>query len=82
MLLQMDGPWVTLRQHVYNVSLYLSYTVMQSDRNSSKTDTFHGPITYEPHVYTSFEQKITFARHENGRVGVFRIKMRSLVQKL
>ena len=22
--------------------------VMQSDRNSSKTDTFHEPITYEP----------------------------------
>ena len=26
------------------------YTVMQSDRNSSTTDTFHKPITYEPHV--------------------------------
>ena len=26
------------------------YTVMQSDRNSSKTDTFHEPITYEPRI--------------------------------
>ena len=26
------------------------YTVMQSDRNSSKMDTFHTPTTYEPHV--------------------------------
>ena len=26
------------------------YTVMQSDRNSSKTDTFHEPITYKPRV--------------------------------
>ena len=26
------------------------YTVMQSDRSSSKTDTFHTPATYEPHV--------------------------------
>ena len=59
------------------------YSVMQSDQNSSKTDTFHEPTTYEPHVYnTNSEQIITFARHEYGRVGVFRIKMRSLVQKL
>ena len=34
------------------------YSVVQSDRNSFKTDTFHKPTTYEPHVYTSFEQKI------------------------
>ena len=26
------------------------YSVMQSDWNSSKTDTFHEPATYEPHV--------------------------------
>ena len=58
------------------------YTVMQSDRNSLKTDTFHEPTTYEPYTKTSSEQKLTFARHDYGRVGVFRIKMRSLVQKL
>ena len=29
---------------------YCMYTVMQSDRNSSKTDTFHEPTTYTPHV--------------------------------
>ena len=29
------------------------YSVMQSDRNSSKTDTFHEPTTYEPQVETS-----------------------------
>ena len=55
---------------------------MQLDRNSSKTDTFHKPKTYERHVQTKNEQKTTFARHEYGRVGVFRIKIRSLVQKL
>ena len=49
---------------------------------SEQFDTFHEPITYEPRVLTSFEQIITFARHEYGRVEVFRIKMRSLVQKL
>ena len=26
--------------------------VMQSDRNSSKTDSFHKLTTYEPHVLT------------------------------
>ena len=31
---------------------------------------------------TNSEQIITFARHEYGRVWVFRIKIRSLVQKL
>ena len=56
--------------------------VQQSDRNSSKTDRFHKPTTYEQQVLTSSEQKITFARHEYGQVGVFRIKKTSLVQKL
>ena len=58
------------------------YSVMQSDRNSLKTDTFYKPTSYEPHVQTSFEEKITFSRNDYGQVGVFRIKMRSLVQKL
>ena len=31
---------------------------------------------------TSSEQKLNYARHDYGRVGVFRIKIRSLVQKL
>ena len=35
-----------------------------------------------PMFKTSFKQILTFARHEHGRVGIFRIKMRSLVQKL
>ena len=48
---------------------------MQSDRNSSKTDLFHKPTTYEQHIKTSSEQKIAFVRNENGRVGVFRIKI-------
>ena len=30
---------------------------MQSDRNSSKTNTFHEPITYGPPVRTSSEQQ-------------------------
>ena len=55
---------------------------MQSDRNSSKTDTFQQPITYKRHVQTNNEQKTTFARHEYGRVGVFRIKISSLLPKL
>ena len=29
---------------------FLCYSVMQSDRNSSKTNNFHEPTTYEPHV--------------------------------
>ena len=58
------------------------YSVMQSDRNSSKTVIFHEPITYEPKVLKNFEVIITFARHDYGRVGVFRINMKSLVQKL
>ena len=55
---------------------------MQSDRNSSKTETFHRSATYYPHVLTSSEVILTFARHDYGLVGVFRIMMRSLVQKL
>ena len=51
---------------------------MQSDRSSSKTDTFQNPTIYELHKYTSSEQKITFTRHEYGKVGVFRDKMISL----
>ena len=58
------------------------YTVMQSDRNSSKTDTFHKPITYKRHAQTNNEQKTTFARHEYGRVGVFGIKISSSLPKL
>ena len=60
---------------------YIRYTVMQSDRNSSKTDTFHNPITYKRHVQTNIEQKTRFARHEYGRVGVFRIKISPLLLK-
>ena len=47
----------------------MQYSVMQSDRNSSKTDSFHEPTTYNPDIQTSYEQITTFARHENGRVG-------------
>ena len=70
-----------LRDAVYN-SWTITYRVMQSDRNSLKTDTFHEPTTYERQVQTENEQKTTFARHEYGRVGVFRIKIRSLFLKL
>ena len=35
------------------------YRVMQSDRNTLKTDTFHEPTNYEPRVSTSSEQIIT-----------------------
>ena len=56
--------------------------MIKSDRNSEKNDIFHEPITYEPHVKTSSEQEVTFARHKYGQVGVFRIKMRLLVQRV
>ena len=59
-----------------------NYSVKQSDRNSSKTYLFHKPTNFDQRVKTRSEQKITFARHEYGQVGVFRIKMKSLVQKL
>ena len=61
---------------------YVQNSVMQSDRNSSKTGTFYEPTAYEPDVKTSSELIITFVMHEYGSVGVFRIKMRSLVQNL
>ena len=55
----------------------------QSDRNSLKADLLQEPTTYEQHPETSSEKKnITFARHECRRIGVFRIKMKSLGQKL
>ena len=54
---------------------------MQSDRNSSKTDNFHKPTTYEPDIFTISEQIITFSKCEYGRVGVFIIKMISSLQK-
>ena len=57
------------------------YSVKQSDRNSSKTDLFHKPATYEP-VQTSSKQNITYTSNEYGRVKVFRIKIKSLVLKL
>ena len=50
---------------------------MQSDYKSVSIQTLF--ISLQPHVYTSFKQIITFARHEYGQVEVFRIKMRSLV---
>ena len=56
-------------------------SVMQSDQNSSKADTFHEPTTYEPHVQTSSEKIIEISLNEYGRVTVFTIEKRSLVQK-
>ena len=47
-----------------------------------KTNLFHKPTTYERHILSNYGEKITFARYEYGQVGVFRIKIRSLVQKL
>ena len=80
------SPWIVTGSHTLWHSTYLwpstMYNVMQSDRNSSKTDTFHKPITYKRHVQTNNEQKTTFASHEYGRVGVFRIKISSLLPKL
>ena len=69
-------------ERISHVTNFDKYTVMQSDRNSSKAETFHNPTTYEPHIAKHSDQIITFARHEYGRVEVFRIRIRSLVQKL
>ena len=55
---------------------------MQLDRYSSKTEAFHGPTINEPVDLTSSEMILIFAIFEYGREGVFRIKKRSLVQKL
>ena len=51
-------------------------SVKQSDRNSSKMNVFHKLTSYEQ------QQQISFATDEYGQVGVFRIRMRSLLQKL
>ena len=58
------------------------YSVKQSDRNSSKTDTFHEPTANKSNVKTSSEELKTFARHKYGQAGVFKIEMWSIVQKL
>ena len=50
--------------------------MIQSDQNSSKTDTFYKPTTYELQVWTSSERIVYFAGYEYGPVGVFKIKMR------
>ena len=63
-------------------NIYMIYSVMQSDRNSSKNDIFHEPTAYKPNVKKTYEQKINFARHKYGRVGLFKIRIKSLVQKL
>ena len=67
---------------VLKLSCNTLYSMKQSDQDSLKTDTFHKPTTYEPYVCTSFEETIPFFTHEYGRVGVFRITMRSLDQKV
>ena len=57
------------------IAQFIIYSVKQSDRNSSETDTFHEPTAYEPNVQRSSEEIKTFARHEYGRVGVFKIEV-------
>ena len=52
---------------------------MQSDRNGSKTDTFYEPTTHKLHVWTSYETIITFARHKYELLGVFTLKMGSMI---
>ena len=42
------------------------YTVMLSDRNGSKIDTFHEPTTFKQNVQKSFDHITTFAGHEYG----------------
>ena len=51
---------------------------MESYRNSSKTCTFYEPKDYDTlaHIETIYEQMITFAIHEYGWVGIFKIKIR------
>ena len=63
-LIQHITPSLTPRINIFRIVKNILYSVMQSDRKSLKTDTFHEPKTYEPHVKTSSEQIITFARHE------------------
>ena len=63
-------PFLPLHFHMVKGS------VKQSDRNSSKMNVFHKLTSYEQ------QQQISFATDEYGQVGVFRIRMRSLLQKL
>ena len=60
-----------------------SFCVMQSNRNGSKIDTFHERKAYESHMLRQvLNKQKSFARHKYGQAGVFKIMMRSLVQKL
>ena len=56
-----------------NISIWLDAI------RSEQFENLHKPTTYEPRVKTGSKQIITFARHEYERVGVLRIKMRSIV---
>ena len=63
--------------HMYTLWIYTAWCNYGSEQFQN---TFHEPTTYEPHVKKCSKQIITFAGHEYGRVGVFRIEMRSLGQ--
>ena len=65
-------------------TLYMGYTIQCDVMRSVQFENgqFSWPTNYEPNVRTRSEQKINFATHENGRVGVFRIEIGSLDQKL
>ena len=51
----------------------------KANRNSSNTNAFHKPTNYEPYVWKSYKIIITIARHDYGRVEVFRIEIKSFV---
>ena len=70
-----SGNFLTVNRYTMNATagaLLIDYSVMQLNRNSSKTDTFQKPTTYEPHIWTCSEEIISYARHEYGRVGFLR----------
>ena len=64
--------------NITGIELLDFYRVMQSDRKSSKTTL---QLIYHAHVKTSFFTNATISIHEYKLVGVYRIKMRLLVQK-
>ena len=74
-VLKFDVVWATRLEG--GGVLKQNYRVMQSDRNSPKPTLF-----IRLQSMTRTERTITLARQKYGRVGLFMIKIRSLVQKL
>ena len=74
MFLADPNPWLFKESGSILKELRLECDAIRSEQ--FENGHFFKPKVYEPRVKASSEQTITFARHEYGMVGVFRIKMR------